>query len=71
MGKTNRIYNSLHIIHIAGVRHLLNVDACCLLDSSQYAAHSALHQILDVHKAAPYVAHVIKWVGSWTRIPKP
>lgn len=60
-----------HIIHIAGVGHLLDVDAGCFLNSGQDAAHSSLHQVLDVHEAAPNVAHVIKWVSCWTRIPKP
>lgn len=60
-----------HIIHIAGVGHLLDVDAGCLLNSGQDAAHSSLHQVLHVREAAPNVAHVIKWIGCWTRIPKP
>lgn len=60
-----------HIVHIAGIRHLLHVDARVLLHSSQDLAHSFLHQVLDVHKAAPNVAHVIKWGGCRARIPKP
>lgn len=60
-----------HIIHIAGVGHLLDVDACSLLNSSQDSAHSSFHQVLDVNEAAPNVAHVIKWVSCWARIPKP
>lgn len=65
------IYSNLHIIHITGVRHLLNVDACGLLHTREYAAYGPLHQILDVHKTAPNVAHVTEGVSSWTGIPKP
>lgn len=60
-----------HIVHIAGVGHLLDVDASGLLNSSKDLTHSSLYQVLDVHKTAPNVAHVIKWVSCWARIPKP
>lgn len=59
-----------HIIHIAGVRHLLNVNADCLLNSCQDAADGSLYQVLDVHEAAPDVAHVIKRIGCWTWVPE-
>ncbi|TNN47925.1 hypothetical protein EYF80_041868 [Liparis tanakae] len=72
---TNRVFVSAagdsHVVHVAGVRHLLDVDAGWLLDSGQHAAHRSLHQVLDVHEAAPDVAHVVKRVGCRTGIPKP
>lgn len=63
-------HENLHIIDVARIGHLLDVDTGCWLNSRQYKAHSSLHQVLDVHKSAPHVAHVIKRVSCWARIPK-
>lgn len=60
-----------HIVHIAGVWHLLDVDAGSLSNSGEHSAHRSLHQVLNIHETTPNITHVTEGVSSWTRIPKP
>lgn len=60
-----------HIVHIAGVGHLLDVDASSLSNSGKHSAHRSLHQVLNIHETTPNITHVTEGVSSWTRIPKP
>jgi len=60
-----------HVVHVAGVGHLLDIDAGGLLDSTQQPGQRSLHQVLHVHKAPPDVAHVVEGVCGRTRVPEP
>lgn len=59
----------LHVINIAGVGHLLNVDACLLLSASDGSDDSLLDDVLQVRKSAPDVTKVFEGVCPGTRVP--
>lgn len=61
----------LHVIHIARVGHLLEVDASFFLAASESSDDAVLNDVLQVGEAAPDVAHVLKRVRPGTRIPIP
>lgn len=67
----NDLYRNVHIVDIAWVRHLLDVDSS-LLFSSCYSSDDALfYNILEVGETAPNVPQVLKWVSSGARVPVP
>lgn len=61
----------LHIIHVAGVGHLLDVDPCLWGSPSLHPHHRLLHQVLNVDEAPPDVAQVAEGVSCRTWVPKP
>lgn len=60
-----------HIIHVAGVGHLLDVDPGAWGSPSVHPHHCLLHQVLDVHEAPPDVAQVTEGVSCRAWVPKP
>lgn len=69
----NRFFSSLtsllHVINIAGVGHLLNVDACLFLGASDSSDNSLFNHILQVGKPTPDVPKVLKGVCPGARVP--
>lgn len=63
----HRMYS--HIIYVAGVRHLLNVDACLFLGACDGSNDALLNDILQVRKSAPDITKVLKGVCPGTRVP--
>lgn len=68
---TNTFFYSVHVhvINITGVGHLLNVDACLLLGTSDGSDDSMLNDILQVRKSTPDVSKILKGVCPGTRVP--
>lgn len=61
----------IHVIHIAWVGHLLHVNSCLLLRACLNPDDGLLYHILQVDKASPNIAHVLKGVSTGTRVPVP
>lgn len=61
----------LHIVHIAGVGHLLDVNPCSWGSPSLHPHHCLLHQVLNVDEAPPDVAQVIEGISCRAWVPKP
>lgn len=59
----------LHIINVAGVGHLLNVDSCLLLGAGDSSDNSLFDYILQVGKPTPDIPQVLKGVCPGTRVP--
>ncbi len=59
----------LHVVHVAGIRHLLDVNSRFLLAAGQSSYDPVFNHILQVGEAAPDVPHVFKRVRSRTGIP--
>lgn len=59
----------LHVINIAGIGHLLNVDARLLLGACDSSDDSLFDDILQVRKSTPDVAKVLKGICPGTGIP--
>lgn len=47
-----------HIVHVAGVWHLLQIEACSGVPATQHAHSCLLQQVLQVHEAAPHIPKV-------------
>lgn len=60
----------LHIIYIAGIGHLLNIDACLLLAACDSSNDSLLDDVLQVRKSTPDIPKILKGVcpGTWVPI---
>lgn len=59
----------LHVVHIAGIRHLLDVNSRFLLAAGQSSYDPVFNHVLQVGEAAPDVPQVFKRVRSRTGIP--
>lgn len=59
----------LHVVHIAGIGHLLDVDSGFLLAAGQSSDDPVFNHVLQVCEATPDVAQVLKRVSPRTRIP--
>lgn len=60
---------NIHVIDIAWIRHLLDVDSSLLFSSCYCSDDALLYNILKVRETAPNVPHVLKWVSSGARVP--
>lgn len=61
----------VHVVHVAGVRHLLDVDAGFLLGARHSSDDGLFNNVLQVGETAPDVPHVLKRVCARTRVPVP
>lgn len=61
----------IHVIHITWVGHLLHINSCRLLRACLHPDDGLFNNILQVGKASPNIAHVLKGVSTGTRIPVP
>lgn len=59
----------LHVINVAGVGHLLNVDARLLLGASDGSDDSMLDHVLQVRKSTPDISKVLEGVCPGTGVP--
>lgn len=59
----------VHVVYVAGVRHLLDVHAHLLLGARHGSHNALLNNILQVQEPTPNVPHVLKRVGARTRVP--
>lgn len=62
---------SSHIIHIARVGHLLQVEASAGVGATEHAYSRTLQKVLQVHEAAPHVAKVHQRICGRAGVPKP
>lgn len=60
-----------HVVHIAWVGHLLQVEARAGVGAAEHTHGCPLHQVLQVHEAAPHIAQVRQGVRRRARVPKP
>lgn len=60
-----------HVIHIAGVWHLLQIDPHPWGGPRLHPHHRLFHQVLHVDKATPHVVQVVEWVSFRAWVPKP
>lgn len=61
----------IHVIHITRIGHLLHINSCLLLCACLHPDDGLFHHILQVGKASPNIAHVLKGISTGTRIPVP
>lgn len=61
----------IHVIHVTRIGHLLHINSCLLLRACLHPDDCLFYHILQVGKASPNVAHVLKGVSTGTRIPVP
>ena len=59
----------LHVVDVAGVRHLLDVHARLLLGARDRPHNALLDDVLEVGEPAPHVAHVLEGVRPGTGVP--
>lgn len=60
-----------HVVHVAGVRHLLDVHAGLLLGARHSSDDAVLDDVLEVREPTPDVPHILKRVGARTGVPVP